>query len=305
LRPETEPESPEERGALSVPGSKRNLRSQVSSPRSSFEELEPARDFTFRRTPARRVRGETTALRFISETGFCTAFSRRVNLPCLWVAICGRRNPRMPVHTHHDYGIGLTWNLKDSLPEKKLVFYGRVFRRLPGFVSLEYLPYFYRLFAPESSLSGELPHAARGILDRLRTNPRQTTAQLRLYGALYGARRLSKAVFEKAIAELQQRFLVARTEAVYEPKFTYIWDLFERQYPAAVKAGRKLSRQQAIDTILGKYFRVVLYARLADVRSLFGLHPEEAREALARLAAAGSITGPVRLPSHGLCWIRK
>ena len=71
-----------------------------------------------------------------------------------------------------------------------------------------------------------------------------------------------------------------------------------------MKAGRKLSRQQAIDAILGKYFRVVYYARLADVRSLFGLHPEEAREALARLAA-GCITGPVRLPSHGLCWIKR
>jgi hypothetical protein len=83
-----------------------------------------------------------------------------------------------------------------------------------------------------------------------------------------------------------------------------IWDLFERQYPAAVKAARKLSRQQAIDSILGKYFCVVYYARLADVRSLFSLHPEEAREALARLAA-GCITGPVRLPSHGLCWIKR
>jgi len=51
---------------------------------------------------------------------------------------------------------------------------------------------------------------------------------------------------------------------------------------------------------------VVFYARLADVRSLFGLHPEEAREALARLAAAGCITGPVRLRSRpGLFWISK
>jgi hypothetical protein len=43
---------------------------------------------------------------------------------------------------------------------------------------------------------------------------------------------------------------------------------------------------------------VVYYARLADVRSLFSLHPEEAREALARLAAAGCIAGPVRLGSR-------
>jgi hypothetical protein len=51
---------------------------------------------------------------------------------------------------------------------------------------------------------------------------------------------------------------------------------------------------------------VVFYANPADVRSLFGLHPEEAREALARLAGAGCTTGPVRLTAHpGLFWISK
>jgi hypothetical protein len=267
-----------------------------------LEALERARDATFRRTPGRRVRGETTALRFINEAGFCTAFSKRVNLPCLWVAICGRRNPRMPVRTHHDYGIGLTWELKDTLPEKRLVFYGRVFRRLPGFVSLEYLPHFYRLFAPQSPLSGELPQAARPILDRLRTHPHQSTAQLRLYGSQYGLRPLSKPAFEKLIAVLQQRFLVVRTEAVYEPKFTYIWDLFERQYPLVVRAGRQLDREEAIDAVLAKYFAAVYYASASDVCSLFGLHAAEARQSLARLKQRGLIAGPVRLRGPACRW---
>jgi len=240
------------------------------------------------------VRGPASALRFLQEVGFSTAFSQEVNLPCLWVAICGRRRPRLPVHTHHDYAIGLTWELKDTLPEKGLAFYGRVLRRLPTLISLDYLPCFYRLFAPETSLGGELTLPARRILDRLRTHANQSTAQLRLH-ASFGERRMSKAAFEKAIAELQQRFLVVRTEARYEPTFTYIWDLFERRYPAAVRAARSLSRQQALERILRQYFRVVRYASAADLRSLFGLHPAEVREALGRLQSAGIIGPPVRL----------
>ncbi len=279
-------------------------------------QLERERDYTFRRTLSRRVRGETSAVRFVEEVGFCTAFSRRVNVPCLWVAICGQRNPRMPAHTHHDYGIGLTWQLKDSLPEKKLVFYARVLRRLPTLISLEFVPSFYRLFAPlfderETAPSGTAVRiplgavslAARGILDRLRTHPSQSTAQLRMQ-AYCGERALRKAAFEKAIAELQQKFLVVRTEAQYDPKFTYIWDLFERQFPSAARAAARLSREEALDRILTRYFSVVRFARPADIHSLFGLHSFETHRALKRLVDAGVIQGPIWLQGRaGRHWL--
>jgi hypothetical protein len=183
-------------------------------------------------------------------------------------------------------------------------------------ISLEYLPCFYRLFAPGFDEDrggtgtaagptrlplGAISMPARGILDRLRTHSRQTTAQLRLY-AYYGERTMRKATFEKAIAELQQKFLVVRTEARYDPKFTYIWDLFERQYAEAARAARRLTRQRTLDRILEKYFAVVRYASAADVRSLFGLHSVETNAALARLAAAQRISGPVRFPARSGAW---
>jgi hypothetical protein len=296
-----------------VAGNARALTQTYAIP--DLARLERERDVTFHRTAGRRVRGEASATRFIEEVGFCTAFSRRINVPCLWVAICGRRDPRMPVHTHHDEGIGLTWQLKDSLPEKKLVYYARVLRRLPTLISLEYLPSFYRLFAPMFEDDGRAPLPARrvpsgavslparGILDRLRTHPSQSTAQLRMQ-AYCGERALSKPAFEKAIAELQQKFLVVRTEAQYEPKFTYIWDLFERQFPAAARSAERLTRDQALDRILGKYFSVVRYARPADVHSLFGLHSVETHRALKRLTAAGMVHGPADLPGRaGKHWL--
>ncbi len=58
--------------------------------------LERHRDFHFRRTKARRVTGEQSALRFINEVGFCAAFTAGLGVPCLREAIAGEREPAVP-----------------------------------------------------------------------------------------------------------------------------------------------------------------------------------------------------------------
>src|SRR5437899_2943136 len=95
--------------------------------------LEAHRDHHFRRLPARRITGEETALRFIDETGFCAAFTAGLGLPCLREAIEGRREPELPHHIQHDRAIMMTWNLKDALPARRAVYYGKVLGGRPGF----------------------------------------------------------------------------------------------------------------------------------------------------------------------------
>src|SRR3990172_6121730 len=96
------------------------------------EVLERLRDKTFRRIPRLRVRGERSALAFITEIGFCSTFHRvREPLPCLGVAGCARRNPRFPKHTHTDPCVGRTWLLKALLPGKKRVYCGKVLKGRP------------------------------------------------------------------------------------------------------------------------------------------------------------------------------
>ncbi|MEE9182686.1 MAG: hypothetical protein V3U33_08990 [candidate division NC10 bacterium] len=59
--------------------------------------LEALRDRAFHRLPHLRVRSEKAALRFIQRVGFCFTFSTfGYVLPCLYVAVCGRRHPRWP-----------------------------------------------------------------------------------------------------------------------------------------------------------------------------------------------------------------
>lgn len=72
--------------------------------------------------------------------------------PCLWVAVSGRRHPRWPRHTHHDSAVLLTWELKDILPAKRLVYYGKLLKGRPTLVWLELFPAFVALIDPSPFL---------------------------------------------------------------------------------------------------------------------------------------------------------
>src|SRR5262245_30603550 len=104
------------------------------------------RDLGFRRRAALRVRGERTALDFVEDVGLCSTFYRfREGVACLWEAVVGRAAPRWPHHSHHDAGVGLTWELKDSLPARRRCYYGKLLKGRPVLVALDLFPAFYAL----------------------------------------------------------------------------------------------------------------------------------------------------------------
>ena len=87
--------------------------------------------------------GERTALAFVNDVGFCsTFFVFPEGVPCLWEAVAGRARPPWPRHSHHDAAIGLTWSLKDTLPAKRLVYYGKLLKGRPLLVALDVVPAF-------------------------------------------------------------------------------------------------------------------------------------------------------------------
>src|SRR3989337_3599742 len=108
--------------------------------------LEAGRARAFRPAPALRVRSARAAAAFVDRVGICSTFYRSPDgLACLWEAVVGRQRPRWPRHSHHDAGIGLTWELKDTLPSKKRVYYGKLIKGRPLLVALGLLPAFYAL----------------------------------------------------------------------------------------------------------------------------------------------------------------
>jgi hypothetical protein len=142
----------------------------------SRERLEALRDAAFRRVPGRRVRNARDALAFVEAVGICSTFYRfPEGLACLWEAVAGRRDPRWPRRSHHDAGVGLTWALKDRLPARRAVYYGKLLRGRPLLVALDVFPAWYALIRGHQRArdyrveyaAGRLSHTAKRLMDVL------------------------------------------------------------------------------------------------------------------------------------------
>jgi len=269
------------------------------------EDLERARDVAFRHVVARRIKGERDALAFVEQVGVCSTFYRfPEGLACLWEAVVGRRDPRWPRRSHHDAGVGLTWELKDSLPARRKVYYGKLLKGRPVLVALDLFPAFYALVRGRQRArdyrgeyeAGRLSHAAKRLMDVLiRRHP--------LYTREWRAEALmldpgSTRRFERAVAELQQGLFVVKTEERYDPSFSYRWDLVEAWLPDAVREGRRLSRAAAVRHLVGRYLGGAGWASVRGIVRLFGVPAEEVRHALAALARSGEVR--VGVPVSGL-----
>ena len=257
----------------------------------TLAQLEAWRDRTFRRLPALRVQGPQRALTFINDVGLASLFATRgLNLPCLWVAVCGRRDPRFPHHSHHDPEVGLAWNLKDELPAAGKCFYAKLIRGKPTFVAWDLFPAVYRLFGPQRGYAREyrdglLAPAAKAIVDALRQDGPQETFRLKLATNL--ARPSQRRAFDTALADLQRRLYVSMREVRYDP-FTYVWDLVATRHRERVRDARTLRPDAAARELVRRYLRAVVYASPRDVISVVG-DRRRALAVIAALARAGEI----------------
>jgi hypothetical protein len=245
--------------------------------------------------PALRVRGERSALAFVEAVGFCSTFYRfPEGVACLWEAVAGRPAPRWPRHSHHDPGIGLTWELKDVLPAGKRVYYGKLLKGRPLLVALDLFPAFYALMRgrqrardyQEEYAAGRLSQTAKRLMDvMLREHP-QYTRSLRANTFMLEPAQTRE--FERAMAELQQGLWLVKTEERYEPTFSYRWDLLEVWLPEATREGRRLQRVVALDRLVDRYLAGAVFSSLPLLARLFGLGKDETAATVDRLIRAGA-----------------
>ena len=274
--------------------------------------VEAWRDRTFRRLPRLRVRGEQSARAFVDEVGFCFTLSD-FGLPVasLYVAVCGRRHPRWPKHTHHDPEIGLTWTLKDSLPAKRQTYYGKLVKGRPTLVSLTLLPAFCALIRDGKGSGdyildyrqGRMSRPAVAILEALHEASPLTTPEIRRAVHLGDPERTAD--FDRAIAELQRGLWIVKVEEIYDPDFCYRWDLLDNWLPGPIEAALRLGRGEALARLVATYLRGAAAAQDRFLAGLFGVTRDEAAGALQVLAAAGQVLleQPIRgLPGEWALW---
>jgi hypothetical protein len=264
-------------------------------PTLTSEQIETWRDQTFCRTPRRQVRDIPGALRFVNEVGFCFAFTaRRSELPCLWHAACGERQPVYPEHTHSDPFIGLVWQAKDDLPAQRAIYYGKAIKQRPSMISLAYLPAFYKLTAGERGedryiaeyMAGELSPAARNIMDALTERSPQITSELKLSSGNGNPRK--RAEFDRGMAELQMRMHICKIAEFYDP-FTFLWELFNIRYAEEVEIARSLTPEHSRGLIMEKYFKIAGAAGIQDIQRLFGWYKGDIVRNVEQLEAKGFI----------------
>lgn len=281
------------------------LRSISLSAMSEYklEQIERVRDLHYHRTPALRLHTEEDAERFVNEVGFCFLFGGQgAEIPTLWAAVCGARR-EMP-NTHHDADIGRTWAWKDSLPARGAIFYGKLLRNKPTLVSLSLLPSFYALSSnygdPEDYLEqyedGLLSVEAKNVYEVLLNEGAMATSRLRQLAGLAGggvnARR-----FDRAVAELQTELKIAKVGISDANRwgYAYVYDLFLRAFPQVPDAARKISTDEAMETLLLRYLHNVVAHTAAGTYRLFRWEKWEWDRLLDRLADKGLIRRNVRI----------
>ena len=261
------------------------------------DSLHRLRERRFCRVPAHRVRGEPGALAFVRAVGFCSTFYRfPEGVACLWEAVSGKASPRWPRHSHHDAGIGLTWDLKHTLPADKRVYYGKLLKGRPLLVALDLFPMFYALVRGRQRArdykveydAGRLSHTARRIMDAMLEAHPQYTRELRANVFMLEPSKTRE--FERAMAELQQGLWLVKSEERYEPTFSYRWDLLEAWLPDEVSEGRRLSRESAVAGVIERYTRGAVFTTERLLARLFGLRADEVARAVTSLARARAIT---------------
>ncbi len=267
----------------------------------TIEYIEEKRDAIYHRTPELRITDTDNALDFVNKVGFCFAFkSNKSELPCLWHAACGARDPEYPHHVQHDPTIGLVWTAKDVLPARKQIYYGKALKNRPAMISLEYLPWFYKTkgYSDDPNayiaeyMAGRLSANAKAIMDALMENHPMITSDLKIASRLSNPDRRSD--FDKAMTELQMKMFVLKIGEFYDP-FTFLWDLFNNRFEEIFESISTLSIQDAYFQILKKYFETVLVSDAKSIIRLFRWNTLAVEQTLQKLTDQQVIRYPVTI----------
>lgn len=270
------------------------------------------RDTRYRRKPHLKLRTPQQATEYINDVGFCFLFpAKGAEMPSLWEAICGERRA-LPRH-HDDRELGYTWRWKDDLPSRGLVFYGKLLRKKPMFISLELLPHFYALSENYGDLEdylveyedGKLSDEARRVYEALLEHGALPTSHLRRQAGLAG--KSSATRFDRAVLELQLGLKIAKTgiSDANAWKYCYVYDILLRRWPDLPGRAEAIGTDEARRTLLLAHLRNVGVASVRQVARLFGWEEPTVAALCSQLASSRRLLTGVRVedwPGEHIAW---
>jgi len=260
----------------------RTSRGQVRPASSVSDEFEEYRDRHWHREATRSITSVFEAEQFIERTGFaaCLTDSRRPG-PSLFVAVCGRRDAVLPRHVQKDPETSLTWTIKDELIKRGHVYYAKLARGKAMFIAPRLVPYFHAIWGVRRSDEGRrLSGPARAILKVLRHEWEMASSDLRKDSGV-----ADRAAFTRAIDELQAAMIIVPSEALYLPKFTYLWTLAVGRFPDALI--KRVNRETALREIARSFLTSAGMTARGELARVTGLSRVEAGRGNRALVAEG------------------
>ena len=246
------------------------------------EEIELYRDRMWRREPESRVETVGDAERFVEEVGFASALTdaRRPG-PSLFIAVCGRRDARLPRNVQKDPEASHAWVLKDELLRRGKVYYAKLARGRATFVAPRLIPAFHALWGvPRKQEAEALSPDARAILRVLRREWEMASSDLHAESGV-----ADRARFARALDELQACMKVIPGDVLYVPKFTYIWWLADGRFAPDLRV--KVPRERALAEVARAYLRGAGQTERGELARVTGLSRPEAGKGNHELVAEG------------------
>src|SRR5436190_12696814 len=235
------------------------------------EQIELHRDRMWRREEELRVERAIDAERFIEDVGFAnTLTDTRRSGPSLYIAVCGRRDVSLPRNVQKDEETRLTWYLKDEVMRRGRVYYAKLAGGRSMFVAPRLISHFAAVWMPRRKDEGEaLSDAAQRVLKVLRREHELATADLRTESGV-----TERAVFTRALDELQRQMKVIPQDVIYQPTFSYIWTLAEDRFPEELR--KRVARKTALREIARAYLAGAGMTLLGETARASGLSRVEA-----------------------------
>ena len=248
-------------------------------------DVEEYRDERWCRDATRCVATVRDAERFVEQVGCAAAWtdSRRPG-PSLYVAVCGRRDAVLPRNVQKDPETSLAWTLKDQMVRRGRMYYAKLARGRPLVIAPRLIPYFHAVWGVRPSQERtRLSPAARAVLKVLRREWEMASSDLRGESGVK-----DRVAFNRALDELQAAMIVLPSEAVYLPKFTYLWTLAISRFPDLLR--HRIGRDEALRQIARSFLAGARMTVPGELARVTGLSRPDAGRGNRALVAEGYAT---------------
>jgi hypothetical protein len=203
------------------------------------------------------VASKAKALDFINKDGFVTLFPiKGKSLPSLYQAIIGNREEK--------FNNAFEWADELSVKERK-IYYGKLVEGQITLISMDALPYFYKLYKRE-----EFTGTPAKIYAFIKQNGATSTSDLRKGLDLAGPSKKSE--FVKALDLLQMSFAIAVVNKGKPPRHTHTYDVIENWIPKELlRKAETISAEEARAKIIAKLVENHVVSSTEDAEALLKL----------------------------------